>query len=89
MSKYFGVVIQYFSETKHTIVSTFLGLVELEAGNAKAIARAVLGFLHKCQLKKENLLGTGTDNASVMTGINNGGTQGAEGGMWVTGTSPH
>ena len=28
---YLGVVIRYFSETKKTIFSTFLGLVELEA----------------------------------------------------------
>ena len=66
------MVIRYFSETKNTIVSTFLGLVELEAGDARAIARALLGFLHKCELKKEKLQGIGTDNASVMTGINNG-----------------
>ncbi len=31
-----------------------------------------MAFLEKCGLKKEKLLGIGTDNASVMTGINNG-----------------
>jgi hypothetical protein len=31
-----------------------------------------VAFLEKCCLKKEKLLGIGTDNASVMTGINNG-----------------
>lgn len=72
VSKYLGVVIRYFSDTKQTIVSTFLGLVELEGGDAKSIARAVVAFLEKCCLKKEKLLGIGTDNASVMTGINNG-----------------
>ena len=66
---YLGVVIRYFSDTKQTIVSTFPGLVELEGGDAKSIARAVLAL--KCCLKKEKLLGIGTDNASVM-GINNG-----------------
>ncbi|CAL9702146.1 unnamed protein product [Knipowitschia caucasica] len=72
VSKYLGVVIRYFSDTKQTIVSTFLGLVELEGGDARSIARAVVAFLEKCSLKKEKLLGIGTDNASVMTGINNG-----------------
>ena len=68
MSKYLGVVIRYFSETKGTVVSTFLGLVELDGG----VARALLAFLEKCSLVKEELRGIGTDNASVMTGINNG-----------------
>jgi hypothetical protein len=72
VSKYLGVVIWYFSDTKQTMLSTFLGLVELEGGDAKSIARAVVAFLEKCCLKKEKLLGIGTDNASVMTGINNG-----------------
>ncbi|XDV35938.1 hypothetical protein PO909_005800 [Leuciscus waleckii] len=63
---------RYFSDTKQTVVSTFLGLVELEGGDARSIACAVVGFLVKCGLKKEKLLGIGTDNASVMTGINNG-----------------
>ncbi|KAL0152560.1 hypothetical protein M9458_008748, partial [Cirrhinus mrigala] len=72
VSKYLGVVIRYFSDTKQTVVSTFLGLVELEGGDARSIACAVVGFLVKCGLKKEKLLGIGTDNASVMTGVNNG-----------------
>ncbi|KAL6484562.1 hypothetical protein MHYP_G00066070 [Metynnis hypsauchen] len=72
VSKYLGVVIRYFSDTKHTIVSTFLGLVEFQGGDARSIAGAIVAFLEKCCLKKEKPLGTGTDNASVMTGINNG-----------------
>lgn len=62
VSKYLGVVIRYFRDNKQTIVSTFLGLVELEGGDARC----------QCCLKKEKLLGIGTDNTSVMTGINNG-----------------
>ena len=72
VSKYFGVVIRYFSETKKTFPSTFLRLVELEAGEARTIAHSVLALLETCGLKKEKLLGIGTDNASVMTGVNNG-----------------
>lgn len=33
--QYPGVVKRYFSDTKHTIVSTFLGPVELEPGYAR------------------------------------------------------
>ena len=51
VSKYLGVVIRYFSDTKQTIVSTFLGLDELEGGDAKSIARAVVSFLETCCLK--------------------------------------
>lgn len=38
----------------------------------RAIAEAVLALLEGCALKKENLLGIGTDNASVITGVYNG-----------------
>ncbi|KAI4813109.1 hypothetical protein KUCAC02_024457 [Chaenocephalus aceratus] len=72
VSKYLGVVIRCFSNTKQTIVSTFLGLVQLEGGDARSIAQALVAFLEKCCLKKEKLLGIGTDNASVMTGNKNG-----------------
>ena len=52
VSKYLGVVIRYFSAKTITVVSTFLGLVELERGNARSIAKAVVEFLEKCNLKK-------------------------------------
>ncbi len=48
VSKYFGIVIRYFSEDKANVVATYLGLVELEGGDARTIARAVLTFLEKC-----------------------------------------
>lgn len=64
-------MIRFFSDNKQTIVPTFLGLVELEGGEARFIACALVSFLKKCCLKKVKLLGIGTDNASVMTGINN------------------
>lgn len=50
IGQYLGVVISYFSD-KDTIVSTFLGLVELDGGS---IARAVVVFLEKSALKKRN-----------------------------------
>ena len=57
-------MIRYFSDTKHTIVSTFVGLVELEGVDTQSIARAVVAFLEKCCLKKEKLLRIGTNNGS-------------------------
>jgi hypothetical protein len=77
VSKYLGVVIRYFSDIKQTIVSTFLGLVELEGGDAKSMPvllwpKSMPVLSSKCCLKKEKLLGIGTDNVSVMMGINNG-----------------
>ena len=44
----------------------------MEAGDARTIAHSVLALLETCGLKKEKLLGIGTVNASVMTGVNNG-----------------
>lgn len=69
VSKYLGVVIRYFNEEKGKVLSTFLGLMELEGGDARSIAKAVLALLERCGLKKENLQGTGTDKASVMMGV--------------------
>lgn len=42
VSKYLGVVIRYFGAKKRTLVSTFLGLVELGAGDAKSIIKAIV-----------------------------------------------
>ncbi|XP_077399768.1 uncharacterized protein LOC144034693 [Vanacampus margaritifer] len=67
--KYLGVVIRYFSTKKGTVVSTFLGMIELEACDPKSIAKALIEFLDKCNIKKENLHGIGADNAPVMTAV--------------------
>lgn len=59
MSVYLGVVIRYFSAKKRIFVSTYLGLVDLEGGDAKSITKAVVKFLEKCKIKKQNIQGTG------------------------------
>ncbi|XP_077357277.1 uncharacterized protein LOC144004157 [Festucalex cinctus] len=69
VSKYLGVAIQYFSTKKGTVVSTFLGMIELEAGDPRSITKALMEFLDKCRLKIENLHGIGADNALVMTAV--------------------
>lgn len=40
--------------------------------SASAIVEVIKKTLHKYNLKLNNLIGIGTDNASTMTGINNG-----------------
>uniref|UniRef100_H2ZUB5 DUF4371 domain-containing protein n=1 Tax=Latimeria chalumnae TaxID=7897 RepID=H2ZUB5_LATCH len=62
--KVLGVVLRYFSNKKK-IVSRFLSLVALETFNTDGIVAA----LKKCI---SDIVLEGTDNASVMTGINNG-----------------
>lgn len=52
------------------MVSTGLGLGELQAANADGIIECLLK-IHSLNIK--NMQGLGTDNASVMTGVNNGG----------------
>lgn len=72
VKKYLGVVIKYFSSSRNEIISTFLGLVELESADAEGIVTALTGLLELFNFDKSKLIGIGTDNASVMTGINAG-----------------
>lgn len=72
VQKYLGISIIYFSEVNSKIVTTSLGLVELNACDANGIANAVLKTIAKYGLQKSNFKGLGTDNASVMVGVNNG-----------------
>ena len=72
VNKLLGVAIIYYSNTSNRIVSTFLKLAELEECNAAAIVNAIKKTLNEKSLDLGKLQGIGTDNASVMVGINNG-----------------
>lgn len=72
VSKYFGIGIIYFSKLLNKIVTTFLSLEELTECTAIAIVDAVKNSLKKFDLKLNNLIGIGSDNASVMVGVNSG-----------------
>lgn len=72
VQKYLGLVIIYYSTTHEKIVSTYLDLAELDACNAEGIVSAIKRTLKHFDLRIENLMGIGTDNASVMVGVNNG-----------------
>nr|CAI5851669.1 unnamed protein product [Callosobruchus analis] len=70
--KYLGVCIKYFSIISGRLVTTSLGLWELENVDAEGIVSCLFNVLGKYRLKINNLQGLGTDNTSVMVGINNG-----------------
>ena len=71
-SKMLGIVIRYYSDAKKCIVVTFLDLVELTECSAEAICEVLKKSIKDNGLDVQNLLALGTDNASVMTGINSG-----------------
>lgn len=70
--KYLGIVIIYYSCTHKKIISTYLDLPMLYDCDADGIVAAIKTTLAKFDIPLQNLLGIGTDNASVMTGVNNG-----------------
>ena len=71
-TKYLGIAIIYFDSLKKKIVSTFLSLTVLEECNADGIVSALKETISSIGLNLLKLRGIGTDNASVMTGVNNG-----------------
>ena len=71
-SKLLGVSIIYQSTQQSKVISTYLGLVELDQYDGAAIVNALKLLLAKMKLNLQNLLAIGTDNASVMVVVNNG-----------------
>ncbi|XP_042894354.1 uncharacterized protein LOC122268140 [Penaeus japonicus] len=71
-TKYLGIAIIYNDEQKEKIVSTFLSLSELQEANAEGIVTTLKKTLDDFGLDLKRMRGIGTDNASVMVGINNG-----------------
>ncbi|KAG0429723.1 hypothetical protein HPB47_023363 [Ixodes persulcatus] len=72
VTKLLGVVIVYYSEKAGKVVSTFLSLVELTDSKAQSIVDAVKMCLAQFGIDLQRMVGIGTDNASVMIGVNNG-----------------
>jgi len=70
--KFLGITILYFSKETGEVVSTYLALVEITTCDAVSITNAILNTLKIKGLSINKLIGIGTDNASVMVGINNG-----------------
>lgn len=70
--KYLGIIIIYYSKKQNRIIETFLDMPKIIECDAESLVAAIRATLQKLGLKFENLHGLGTDNASVMVGINNG-----------------
>lgn len=70
--KYLGIVIKYFSVNVNDIVTTYLKLVEIDKCDAESIVNAIKNLLLEYEIPLQNMVGLGTDNASVMVGVNNG-----------------
>jgi len=62
----------YFNKELGQVTSTYLALVEMEACDAEAITIGIKTTLKNKGLDLQKLIGIGTDNASLMVGINNG-----------------
>lgn len=72
VNKLLGIVIIYYSNKHGKTISSFLALTKLETCNADSIVNALKKTLEEMKLDLQNLIAIGTDNASVMVGINNG-----------------
>ncbi|XP_036149363.1 uncharacterized protein LOC118647829 isoform X1 [Monomorium pharaonis] len=70
--KQLGICIIYFSVKRKNVISTFLKLESLEGGDARSIVKAIKVALTEYGLSVQKMRGLGTDNASVMIGVNNG-----------------
>ena len=67
-----GIAIVYYSNKYKKVIYIFLSLVLLEKCNALVIVNALKNELLRLKLSLKNMVAIGTDNASVMVGINNG-----------------
>lgn len=61
----------YHSTVKARIATSFLSLRVLEACTADSIIEGIKGTLQELKLNVTNMVGIGTDSASVMTRVNN------------------
>lgn len=67
-----GVVVRYYSHKRNEFVTTFLGLIDLNGGNADNLLSGLERLINLYNLDIKKLLGIGADNAAVMTGVHNG-----------------
>lgn len=72
VSKLLGIVIIYYSRKHKKVIHTFLSLITLENCDANGIVNALKEELSRLKLNIKKLIAIGTDNASVMVGVNNG-----------------
>lgn len=70
VKKYLCIFVKYFSESKHKLVTEFLGLIEVFSVTAHDLYEAVSSFLKKLNLDISKLIGIGTDGANNLCGKN-------------------
>ena len=68
VTRMLGISVINYSNNTGQVVSTYLGLVQLDQSNAKSIVLTLKRFLADKKLDLKNLTAIGTDNASVMVG---------------------
>lgn len=69
--KFMGIIVRYFSLALKEVVSAFLSLEPVERADANGLVTTLVKCLNSDNLPVKNLVGIGTDNASVMTGRHN------------------
>lgn len=72
VNKLLGIGIIYFSNEHGRTLSSFLTLAKLETCDADGIVNSLKNVLSEKNLNIQNLMAIGTDDASVMVGVNNG-----------------
>jgi len=67
-SKFMGVCVRYFSESKRDMIIDFLGLIHFVSCSGKDFADAMVKHLEKINLPLKQLWAVGTDGAGNMCG---------------------
>lgn len=68
MMKQLCIIVRYYSAKLSKVVTTFLGLIVLEAGTAEAVFNSLLKFLGEKRLLPANCIGLATDGCNTMSG---------------------
>jgi hypothetical protein len=71
LEKQLCIMVRYFSQTARKTVTTFLGLVSIEAGTAAGIFGAIDIFLKSKNIPITKCIGLATDGCNAMCGSNN------------------
>lgn len=71
VSKFMGLCIRFYSRKEESMVTDFLGIVEVTKCTGEILAEALLEYLYKIGLPPKNIFAIGTDGAPNMCGVNN------------------
>lgn len=71
VSKFMGLCIRFYSQREESVITDFLGIIEVTKCTGEILAKTLLEYLHKIGLPPKNMFAIGTDGASNMCGLNN------------------